>query len=125
MDSLDDLFGELDQAERQSKQGKKTKPVSDFRFDSPLTNMEPRQAAKAVQSGSYVGQYKRRTITLPPEQDEYIGEIAAREGMGKLAMYRWLLDCALSHYEAGERPDKEVVEKATPKLKHWSSQTED
>ena len=124
MNNLDDILGKLDTAESQAKQNRRKKKNSGFRFDSPLTEMAPKQAAKAVKSGSYAGQYKRRTITLPPEQDEYIGEIAKAEGMGKLAMYRWLLDCALSHYEAGERPDKQMVHKATPKFKHWSSQVD-
>jgi hypothetical protein len=42
--------------------------------------------------------------------------------MGKLAMYRWLLDYTLSRCEAGVRPEKEVVEKAKAKMKHWSSE---
>jgi hypothetical protein len=125
MDDLDGLLGELDEAEGEAQRQKRAKTKSSFRFDSPLTEMPAKQAAKAIKSGSLVGQYKRRTITLPPEQDEYIGEIARQEGMGKLAMYRWLLDCALSHYEAGERPEKKVVQKATPKLRHWSSQVEE
>jgi len=122
MDDLDDILGELDEAEKEAKEEKRATARSRFRFDSPLTTMPADKAARAVKSGSRVGRFKRRTITLPPEQDEYIGELAEIEGMGKLAMYRWLLDCGLSHYEAGERPEKEVVKKATPRMKHWSSE---
>ncbi|MCI0728574.1 MAG: hypothetical protein L0332_17895 [Chloroflexi bacterium] len=123
MDSLNDLFNELDDAEKATKGKKRPAGKSSFRFDSPLAEMPADQAAKAVKSGSRVGQYRRRTIVLPPEQDDYVGQIAQQEGMGKLAMYRWLLDCALSHYEEGQRPEKEVVSKATPKMRHWSSET--
>lgn len=121
MAELDDVWSELDKAESAAKPTKRPKAQSSYRFNSPLTEMPSQRAAKAVKSGSLVGQYKRRTITLLPEQDEYIDQIAKAEGMGKLAMYRWLIDCALSHYEAGERPEKEVVERATAKLKHWTS----
>ncbi|MCA9917702.1 MAG: hypothetical protein KC415_05505 [Anaerolineales bacterium] len=121
MAELDNVWGELDEAESAARQTKRPKAQSSFRFNSPLTEMPSQQAARAVKSGSLVGQFKRRTITLPPEQDDYIGQIAEAEGMGKLAMYRWLLDCALSHYEAGERPEKEVIERATARLRHWTS----
>jgi hypothetical protein len=123
MDDLDDLLDELDEAEKTTKKKKKRpSPTSGFRFDSPLSSMSADKAVKAVKSGSRVGQYIRRTITVPPEQDAYIAEVADRESMGKLAMYRWLLDYALSRYEAGVRPEKEVVEKAKAKLKHWTSE---
>jgi hypothetical protein len=122
MDDLGDLLDELDEAEKTTKRPKRPSSKSGFRFDSPLSSMAADRAVKAVKSGSRVGQYIRRTITVPPEQDAYIGELAEQEGMGKLAMYRWLLDYALSRYEAGVRPEKEVVEKAKAKMKHWTSE---
>jgi hypothetical protein len=108
MDDLDDLLDELDEAEKTTKK-KKPSSKPGFRFDSPLSSMSADKAVKAVKSGSRVGQYIRRTITVPPEQDAYIAEEADHEGMGKQDMYRWLLDYALSSYDAGVRPEKEVV----------------
>lgn len=66
------------------------------------------------------GQYARKTITLLPEQVKYVKEMADREGIGILALYRWLVDQGLQAYERGERPapEREVVQDV--QLGHWT-----
>lgn len=50
------------------------------------------------------GQYKRKTITLLPGQIQYVDQLAEENGLGILAMYRWLVDLGLQAYEEGRRP---------------------
>ena len=100
-----------------------TKPVDDNRFENPLGDFSARDIAKATNDRSMAGQYKRKTISLPPEQVRFIKEIAQSERMGVLETYRWLIDIAIRHYEEGERPEVEAkTEKLTAKKTHWSSQ---
>jgi hypothetical protein len=97
--------------------------ASRSRFETPLDTVTSIEIAKATQEKSMAGQYKRKTISLPPGQVRYIKEIAAREGMGVLETYRWLVDMAIRHYDEGERPEIERrTEKLTARKSHWSSQ---
>lgn len=93
-------------------------------FDSPMQGMSATTTAKAVGSKMRAGQYNRKTITIPAEQQQYIEEVVAAEiSMSGLETYRWLLDIALAHFEEGERPEaKTVVTKTVPKKKHWTSE---
>ena len=100
-----------------------SKPVANTRFENPLHEVSARDVAKAVQERSMAGQYKRKTISLPPEQVRYIKQIAQTENMGVLETYRWLIDMAIRHYDEGERPEVERrTERLTAKKSHWSSQ---
>ena len=93
-------------------------------FDNPLGDVTAQEIAKVTQEKSMAGQYKRKTISLPPEQVRYINQIAKKEGLGVLEVYRWLIDLAISHYEAGERPEEEAkVERITAKKSHWTSKS--
>lgn len=93
------------------------------RFETPLDSVTAGEIAKATQEKSMAGQYKRKTISLPPGQVRYIKQIAMQEGMGVLETYRWLIDMAIRHYEEGERPEIERrTEKLTARKSHWSSQ---
>ncbi len=99
------------------------KPAPEARFENPLHEVSAREVAKAVQERSMAGQYKRKTISLPPEQVRYIKQIAQAETMGILETYRWLIDMAIRYYDEGERPEVErKTELLTAKKSHWSSQ---
>lgn len=93
------------------------------RFDLPFGQVTAKDVAKATQDRSMAGQYKRKTINLPPEQVKYIRQIAKQEGMGLLETYRWLIDLAIRHYETGEHPEIEGrTERLVARKTHWSSQ---
>ncbi|HFC12361.1 MAG TPA: hypothetical protein ENJ56_05915, partial [Anaerolineae bacterium] len=83
------------------------KPQADKRFENPLETFSAKDIAKATNDRSMAGQYKRKTISLPPGQVRYIKQIAQTERMGILETYRWLIDLAIRHYEEGERPEVE------------------
>ncbi len=101
----------------------KPKTPTRSRFETPLDGVSSSEIAKATQEKSMAGQYKRKTISLPPGQVRYIKQIAMQEGMGVLETYRWLIDMAIRHYEEGERPEIERrTEKLTARKSHWSSQ---
>jgi len=124
---LGDLLEEIEEAEAQTPPpptkavGKKAKgkPM----FDDGLGSVTAATAAKAMDSKSMAGKYKRQTVTLLPGQIELIKELAQKEGLSNLSFIRWLLDTALTAYENGERPEPgTVVVRGEARLKHWSSQ---
>ena len=67
------------------------------------------------------GRYKRKTITLLPGQIQYIDQLAEKNGLGILAMYRWLVDLGLQAYEAGNRPVQVGKVSFDVELKHPTS----
>ncbi len=123
MAKFNDPLAKLRQLSQDDPPKPKPKPPVGGRFETPLDTVSAGDIAKATQEKSMAGQYKRKTISLPPGQVRYIKQIAAQEGMGVLETYRWLVDMAIRHYDAGERP--EIVrrtEKLTARKSHWSSQ---
>ncbi len=94
------------------------------RFNAPTDNLSKRDVRRASTKRVMIGQYQRKTITLPPEQVDYIKELAEQEGVGILEFYRWMIDTALMLYEEGERPQVSYREVRGEAAKgHWSSQT--
>ena len=92
-------------------------------FLDPLGAISAGEAARAVDSSSMAGQYKRVTYTLPPAQVAYIKELAQENGMSGLAFVRWLIDLALAEYEQGTRPEVETrVVRGEARMQHWTSQ---
>lgn len=92
-------------------------------FKRPTDRLNRSTVQRAVQEDTTIaGNYKRKTITLPPEQIDLIDELRRQHGVGVLAMYRWLIDQGLQAYEEGARPepDDDVVHDI--KVSHWSSQ---
>jgi hypothetical protein len=82
------------------------KPRKKGQFDSGMEGVTSSQVSKATADTTRAGNYRRKTITLPPAQIDYIEELAADERLGKLAFYRWLIDQGLQAYEDGNRPEK-------------------
>lgn len=94
-------------------------------FESPTDQLSRRDVQRASSSKAMAGQYQRKTITLPPEQVDYINDLARSEGIGLLEFYRWLIDTALMVYEDGYRPEIKAREIRSETQKgHWSSQGE-
>lgn len=79
-----------------------TKKFSDY-FQQQISHNEAQRATTT--RAQRAGQYTRKTITLKPEQIQYIAEIAEQNQVGILAMYRWLIDQGLESFEAGARPE--------------------
>lgn len=92
-------------------------------FLNPLAAISAGEAARAVESRSMAGQYKRVTYTLPPAQVSYIKQLADENGMSGLSFVRWLIDLALAEYENGARPEVETrVVRGEARMQHWTSQ---
>ena len=122
MAKFNDPLARLKELSRNDKSSA-SKPAPETRFENPLHEVSAQEVAKAIQERSMAGQYKRKTISLPPGQVRYIKQIAQAENMGILETYRWLIDMAIRHYDEGERPEVErKTERLTAKKSHWSSQ---
>ena len=92
-------------------------------FQSPFNDLERSKATRVTRSrATRAGKYDRKTITLPPQQIEFIAQEAEKHGIGILAFYRWLIDVALLEYEKGvvPIPPSQVVHET--ETKHWSSE---
>ena len=97
-----------------------TKPKDSF--DSPFDNLSASTAQRATESKSVrAGQYRRKTITLPPGQIELISQLATNSGIGILAFYRWLIDQGLKSYDDGNKPQIAPKPSHDIKSEHWSS----
>ena len=93
------------------------------RFDAPTQSITTTDLQQASPDKLAAGQYRRKTITLPPAQLDYIKEIAHENHLSVLATYRWLIDIALDLYEDGERPQVEIRQIRGEALrKHWTSE---
>ena len=91
----------------------KSTKSSETKFSDPFKNLPTTSALRATESQSVrAGQYRRKTITLPPAQIEYISQAAGKMGIGILAFYRWLIDQGLLVYDSGIEPE------LTPKPEH-------
>ena len=113
------------QPRRRSRASRPAAASTSKRFDSPTDQLSRRDVNRAATNKVMAGQYQRKTITLPPEQVEFIGQLAAKEGIGVLEFYRWLVDTALMVYEDGFRPEIRAREVRSETRKgHWSSQAE-
>jgi len=83
--------------------GKTTVP----KFDAPTDALAQRSVCSVKSKNTTkAGRFQRKTVVVLPEQVDYIAEIAKREGVGKMAMWRWVLDQGLLAYEDGARPEK-------------------
>ncbi len=84
------------------------------------------EAVRPESPGMRAGQYVRENITLTEAQKRYIRDVVAKElDVSALEAYRWLIDLGLQAYEAGSRPETEIVSTITrsrAKKGHWSSQ---
>lgn len=109
-------LGEGNKKKRTSSRNKK-------HFNSPTSRLSRKSVRKATTSkAKQAGQYDRKTITLLPEQIAYIAEIAEAEGVGILALYRWLIDQGLQNYENGAAPQPTRQVNHDIQLKHWTSE---
>jgi hypothetical protein len=101
------------------------RPGKKKQFDSATERLSRDTVRQAITPGSVqAGQYDRKTITLPPQQIDYIDRLRKKEGVGVLAFYRWLIDQGLQNYEQGARPQPQDRAVHDLQLEHWSSAVE-
>lgn len=98
------------------------------KLNDPLDRLSKKQVRGATKKDTTeAGQYKRKTIMLPHAQIDYIDdELCKRFRMGKMEMYRFIVDAGLEAIEEGLRPEpqeKEVTVRSVKK-RHWTSQVE-
>ncbi len=102
---------------------KKTSSRNKKQFNSPTSRLSKKSVRQTTTSkAKQAGQYDRKTITLLPEQIAYIAEIAQAEGVGILALYRWLIDQGLQNYENGATPQPTQQVNHDIQLNHWTSE---
>lgn len=117
----------LDQLKKTPKKPPSSNPAPRRRkaFSAPtdtLTDSDIHTASGHAKA-SKAGQYQRKTITLPPQQIDYITQLAQENQLSTLAFYRWLIDHALNCYEAGDRPEIVIREvRGEARKSHWSGQ---
>lgn len=98
------------------ERGRRGKDLSEMR------GLSARDVADATGDKMVVGNYKRKQILIPPNQIEYITQKARELSMSQLALYRWMIDYALSALEEGIEPDVVVVEvRGEAKKSHFTS----
>jgi hypothetical protein len=78
---------------------------------SPLTKVQESGAvAEATPPDKRkAGKRQRKTLVLEPGWIPLVARLAEENGVGILAMWRWLIARGLAAYEAGERPVAKVV----------------
>ena len=104
---MDDLFSDLEQAEKSAKQ-KKTGRKKKGEFDSALSETSFSDVARAAKKTTVRGKYWLRTLRLPPEYQELTRDIFKREVQAKsLAdIERWIYTMGLiAYYQEGKRPE--------------------
>lgn len=140
MSTDDDPLKALDEVRKEAAGKKKQKPSLPDRELFPALSQTParrqpqatvprqavHEAVRPESEGMRAGQYIRENITLPEAQKHYIRDTVAKDlGLSALETYRWLIDLGLQAYEAGSRPETEVVmtlTRARTKKEHWTSQ---
>jgi hypothetical protein len=83
-------------------------------LDNPLEHVSRGEARKAAnpqgKDTTRVGQYIRRTFTIPPEMDDALNELADDLGVGKMKLVRYLLSVGLDQIlHSDSVPTKKVV----------------
>jgi hypothetical protein len=120
-DFLDQLGDEPEETPRPAARRGGKKP--DFANPTRSMGRGTVQRARGGKDTTKAGQYMRKTITLLPEQVDYIKELAEQDDVGILAFYRWLVDQGLLAYERGERPTPEREVAQDVRLKHWTGRS--
>lgn len=104
----DDSLDFLDQLEQQAAK----RPAGKGRgkqFATGLETVSHKAAARATDSRSMAGNYKRYTAYLSPESIGRLKEIADATGLSQAETARWFVEHMIALYDAGLRPETEVA----------------
>lgn len=89
-------------------------------FENPLDAVSASQAAKATKSSVMVGQYRQKTLRLPPEYVELMRQVAKEQHMSVSEAERWIVARGLmAYFEDGERPEFEETVQRRVTLPRW------